>query len=89
MKTVYIFTLNGCSHCSELRKKLTDQSISFNDIEISKNRGLWDKIVEQTGYDILPTIFIQENSDGSGTVYTPGRDFQDINEIIEIIKKNI
>jgi len=89
MNQLAIFTLNGCSHCTELKNKLREQSIFFHDIEITKNRELWEKIVEQTGEDILPTVFIQTDDEGNGLVYTPGRDFQDIGEIIQIIKNNI
>jgi len=43
----------------------------------------------KTGHDVLPTVFIQSDNQGNGVVYTPGRDFQDVDEIIEIIKKNM
>ena len=89
MKTIVIFTLNGCVHCAELKKKLADLSMPFHDIEITKNRDLWNKIIDQTGYDILPTVYIQEDNEGNGLVYTPGRDFQDNDEMIEIIKRSI
>jgi glutaredoxin len=69
--------------------KLTEQSISFKDIEITKNQELWKQVTSQTGYDLLPTVFIQNDDNSTGTVYIPDRDFQDINEIIEIIKSNI
>jgi glutaredoxin len=89
MKKILLFTINGCLQCRDLKTKLDSQSISFIDIEITKNRELWNQVVEQTGYDTLPTVFIQNDNDGSGTVYIPGRDFQDIDEIIKIIKNNI
>jgi glutaredoxin len=86
MKNIYIFTLNGCLHCSYIKKKLNELSIPFHDVEITQNRQLWDQIILQTGYDLTPTIFIQDDKEGSGLVYTPGRDFQNSDEIIEIIK---
>lgn len=86
---IYIFTLNACSHCAELKRKLNELNISFHDVEITKNQKLWDAVKAQTGYDILPTVFIQTDDIGNGLVYTPGRDFKDTDEIIEIIKKNI
>lgn len=89
MKKIYIFTINGCSHCSELKKRLKDENITFNDVEITLNRPLWEQVVSQTGHDILPTVLLQDEKDGNGTVYTPGRDFQDNDEIIKIIKNNI
>lgn len=89
MKQLAIFTLNGCAMCFELKRRLTEESIHFHDIEITKNRAIWEQILSQTGEDSLPTVFIQTDNEGNGLVYTPGRDFQDIDEIIEIIKKNI
>jgi glutaredoxin len=89
MKTILVFTLNGCERCAELKNKMKELNVSFHDVEITKNRKLWNAVKGQIGYDILPTVFIQIDDIGNGTVYTPGRDFQDVNEIIEIIKKNI
>jgi len=89
MKQIAIFTLNGCSHCHELKNKLNNENIIFHDIEITKNREIWENIKLQTGEDILPTVFIQTDSDGNGLVYIPGRDFQDLDEIVQIIKNNI
>jgi glutaredoxin len=89
MKTIYIFTKNGCSHCKELKKKLTNESISFYDVEITKNNEIWENVVSQTGFDILPTVFIVNDNDNIGTAYTPGVDFKDVNEIVEIIKNII
>jgi glutaredoxin len=86
LKNILIFTLNSCSHCQELKRKLTDLSIPFDDVEITLNRQLWDHVISQTGYDLLPTIFIKEGDDGGGLIYIPGRDFQSNEEIIEIIK---
>ena len=87
MKNLLIFTLNGCSYCRELKDKLTNLSIPFKDVEITKNRKLWEHVLSQTGDDALPTVFIQNDNEDSGLVYTPGKNFQDVNEIIEIIMK--
>lgn len=86
---VIIFTLNGCSHCDELKENLTELSIPFHDIEITKNKKIWDKVVSQTGFNVLPTVFIPTDNDGNGNLYIPGRDFQDKNDIIEKIKSYI
>lgn len=89
MKQIAVFTLNNCPLCFSLKNKLKESSIPFHDIEITKNRGLWDEVLSQTGLDALPTVYIQSDEEGNGVVYTPGRDFQDVDEIIEIIKENI
>jgi len=89
MNQIAVFTLNGCVFCRDLKQKLTDKGIHFHDIEITKNRDLWEQILAQTGDDALPTVFIQTDEEGNGLVYTPGRDFYELDDIVEIIKKNI
>jgi glutaredoxin len=86
---IVVFTLNGCSHCDELKESLSELSIPFHDIEISSNKIIWDKVVSQTGYNVLPTVFIPTDHEGNGVIYIPGRDYQDKKEIIEIIKSHI
>ena len=89
MKQLAIFTLNGCVFCRDLKLKLTTEGIHFHDVEITKNPEIWKQILSQTEDDALPTVFIQTDNEGNGLVYTPGRDFYDLDEIVEIIKKNI
>lgn len=89
MKSVIIFTKEHCLFCGMLKKKLTDQSIPFRDVDVKKNPELWSQVIEQTGSDLLPTAVIKNENDDIGTVYVPGRDFQNDNELLEIIKSNI
>ncbi len=87
--TIIVFTLNGCGHCTNLKKRLTDISIPFQELEINQNRNIWDQVVSQTGHNLLPTIFIKSEESETGPIYIPGRDFQNENEIVEIIKKHV
>ena len=89
MSQIVVFTLKECELCSELKRRLNEELIPFHDIEINENRELWDTILSQTGYDVLPTVFIQTDTEGNRLVYTPGRDFQSLDEIIKIIENNI
>jgi glutaredoxin len=84
---IIIFTLDGCEHCENLITSLKELNIEVTEIEISQNKKIWDSVVSQTGFNVLPTIFIRTNEDDTGTVYIPGRDFGNKDEIIEIIKK--
>jgi glutaredoxin len=84
--TIIVFTLNGCGHCKNLKKRLSDISIPFTEIEIGKNEKIWNQVVEQTGHNVLPTVFIKKEDSEDGPVYIPGRDYQNEDEIVEIIK---
>ena len=84
--SIVIFSLNGCSHCKNLKNRLTELEIPFIDVEIGQNQKLWDKVVEQTGHNVLPTVFIKQENTEDGPVYIPGRDYQTEDEIVEILK---
>ena len=86
---IIIFTLEGCSHCIELKKRLKEESIPFTEVEVSKNKEIWDKVVEQTGHNALPTTYISLNGGEEGPVFVPDRDYHEKEEIVEIVKKYI
>lgn len=87
--TVIVFSLNGCGHCKMLKDELTSQSIPYTEIEISSNKEIWDQVVNQTGHNILPTVFIKKPDTDDGPVFVPQRDFKNQDEIVEIIKTYI
>jgi glutaredoxin len=88
-KTIVIFTLNGCNHCQSLKKRLHENKIPFDEVEINSNKHLWEQVVQQTGHNVLPTVFIKEGKKDTGLVYVPGRDYSNEEEIYEIIQKHI
>lgn len=84
-----IFTLNGCSHCNTLKSKFKEESIPFTEIEITNNQKLWDRVVEQTNHNVLPTVFIKQEGTDDGPVFIPGKDFQNPDDLIPKIKKHL
>jgi hypothetical protein len=84
---IIIFTLNGCSHCTELKKKLTLNKIKYNEIEVGGNPKIWDKVVEQTGFNTLPTVYVALGEGDEGPVFVPERDYENHDELIEKLKK--
>ncbi len=80
MNDIIIFTLNGCGHCVELKKSLIE-------LEVGKNTEIWNEVVEQTGHNSLPTVFISLSGGEDGPVFIPGRDYMDKEEVIEKIKE--
>jgi glutaredoxin len=86
MSSIVIFSLDGCFHCKNLKNSLNKLNIPFIDVEIGQNQKLWDKVVEQTGHNVLPTVFIKQENTEDGPVYIPGRDYQTEDEIVEILK---
>jgi glutaredoxin len=86
---IIVFTLNGCSHCSELKEKMNESSIPYVEIEIEENQKIWDQVINQTGDNALPTVFISLEGGDEGPVFVAGRDFTDKEPFIEILKTYI
>jgi glutaredoxin len=89
MNNIVVFTLNGCGHCVELKKTLNELKIVYSEIAIDDNEEIWNQVVNQTGHNSLPTIFISINGTDEGPVFVPERDFNSKDECIEIIKKYV
>lgn len=86
---IIIFTMKGCSNCTELKNSLNELKIPFTELPIDEYRRIWEQVVKQTGFRNLPTIFIKEDYTDTGPVYIPGRDFDTKDQIIEIIKGHL
>lgn len=86
---IIVFTLDGCSHCVELKKELNNENIPFTELEIGNNKDIWDVVVKQTGHNSLPTVFIGLNGEDEGPVFVPERDYTSKEDLIEKIKNYI
>ena len=85
--SVNVFTLDGCSHCKVLKEELTKHGIPYQEFEANKNRKIYDKVVELTNIDALPTVYLQDPETSSGPIFVAGRDFFTKEEALEKIKK--
>lgn len=88
-KKVYLFTLEGCSHCNDTKRELNKRKIDFKELEINQYVELWDSIIEVTNQDYVPTVFIQDDDDGSGRIFSPINDYNDTDELIELIVQKL
>jgi glutaredoxin len=89
MNNIIVFTLNGCGHCVELKKSLIELEIDYTEIVVDDNEEIWNQVINQTGHNSLPTIFISINGTDEGPVFVPERDFNSKEECVEIIKKYV
>lgn len=89
MNRIVIFTLYGCDSCDSLKKRLSNQSVPYDEIEITENEELWNKIVKEIRHETLPTTLILNTRTEESLVFVPGVDYKTENEIVQIIKSYI
>jgi glutaredoxin len=51
-----VYTLRGCGHCDELKRGLTRELIGYNEICISDNDEIGDRIEKQFGCENYPMV---------------------------------
>ena len=88
---VIIFTMKGCPYCEMIKEQLKNQEIDFVDRDINEYSDEYDLFVEVTDNEYVPSIMIIEDYDKTPTsyLYAPERDFDEIEEGVEIIKKHV
>lgn len=89
MNEIIVFTLNGCSHCVDLKKELKKLNITFTEIEVESNKEIWNSVVKQTGHNSLPSVYISIAGGDEGPIFVPERDYKDRDDLIEKIKMYI
>ncbi len=83
---IVIFSLESCFHCASLKKRLKNENIQYIEIDIDTNQNMWDQVVNQTGHNVVPSVFISKEEKDDGPIYIPGKDFEDEDTIVNIIK---
>jgi len=89
MNEIIVFTLNGCSHCVDLKKELKKLNITFTEIEVESNKEIWNSVVKQTGHNSLPSVYVSITGGDEGPIFVPERDYKDRDDLIEKIKMYI
>ena len=91
-KLLILYTMNGCPFCGMLKDKLNENNIKFHERDIDVHSDEYDLFVEITENDLVPSFMIiesGENKEPITSLYAPDRDFNDLDEGLEIIKNKL
>jgi glutaredoxin len=88
-KILILFTMEGCPYCDQMKEKLVQENIEYYERDIDQYKEEYDLFVEITNNDYVPSFMIIDEKDNSKSkLFAPDRDFNEINEGVEIIKEN-
>jgi glutaredoxin len=90
-KTVIVYTMKGCPHCTDFKDMLVKEDIDFVDRDIDEYEEEYDIFTQLTENDFVPALLIiEENGDKAiPHMYAPDRDYNELTEAVDIIKKHI
>jgi glutaredoxin len=75
-----MFTMKGCPYCDDLKKKLTENKISFTEKDVDEHEKIYEKFSKAVKSDFLPAIIIGKKA------FIPDRSFKTIDQGAKIIK---
>ena len=61
---VILYGTRFCPYCMMARRLLHNKGIEFEEISVSGNNELWDEMVQKSGRNTVPQIFINDESLG-------------------------
>lgn len=86
---VVVFTMEGCPFCEMMKTQLIESDIDFIERDIDKHNDEYQLFVEVTNSEFVPAFMIISDpyGDSKSTPYVPDKDYNTIEEGVEIIKK--
>ena len=81
--------MKGCPYCVELKEMIIESDIHFIVRDIDKHKDEYDLFVEITQNDLIPSFMIVETDDESAQLFAPDRDYDNLNEALDIVKEKI
>lgn len=89
MKQLVVFTMEGCPHCQEFKKILSESNLEFVDRDIQEHSDEY-QMFSKVKNDLVPAFMIidDEETEKSG-LFAPDQDYQTLDEALNIIKERI
>ena len=86
MKTLLIYSEDGCPWCTKMKGLLDENNIKFLVRDIDRYDKEWEKVSEEAKTEYIPTACIVDHQEKTKTYLTPDVDFDEIEEGVEKIK---
>jgi glutaredoxin len=88
-KILVVYTMKGCPFCDIMKTMLSENNIVYHDLDIDENEQEYELFKEVTQNEFVPAFMIIEEGTTNAELFAPSRDYDEISEAIEIIKKRI
>jgi glutaredoxin len=88
--SVVVYTMKGCPFCVQFKDLLTTEGIEFFDRDIDEYKEEYDLYSKITENELIPAMLIIEGEEENyeSFLYAPDRDYNELTEAVDIIKKH-
>lgn len=83
--------MKGCPYCEQMKQKLKEENLEFIERDIDEHSDEYDIFSEITENEFVPAFMIikEQEKNTSSKLFAPERDFDTLEEGVEIIKKEV
>jgi glutaredoxin len=81
--------MEGCPYCYDFKNMLKEEKIEFLDLDINKNEEEYSMFTQIVENDLVPAFMIVDDQNNNTVFMAPDRDFQDLDEAINLIKHTL
>jgi glutaredoxin len=83
--------MKGCPFCSQFKELLDENSITYHERDIDDYKEEYDLFSKVTNNDMIPSFMVidKQNDDYESYLYVPEKDYNELSEAVEIIKRHI
>jgi len=75
---VFLFTMQGCDYCKEIKELLNSSGIEYSEKDIHENEEEWETFKEFSEYDHVPQFLVKTKIG-----FTPVSDFETLEEAVQ------
>ena len=89
MKQLVVFTMEGCPHCQEFKKILSESNLEFINRDIHEHSDEYQMFAKVKN-DLVPAFMIVDSEDTSKSgLFAPDQDYATLEEAFNIIKEKL
>lgn len=88
---IVVYTMQGCPHCVEFKRMLTEKKIEFYDRDIEEFKDEYELFVRASENNFIPALLIiEDNGDiQEPHIYTPETHYNTLDDAIVIIENHL
>ena len=91
MKVAVVYPMEGCTFCQQNKEELKKNKLPFVERDIHEHQDEYDEFVRVTENEYVPAMMLltldEEDNTSNVKLLAPDRDYEDIFEGVEMVKK--
>lgn len=82
-KTVFLYTMDGCPYCAEIKELFNQSDINYVERDCDEYEVQYEILKTNTNNDYVPAIEIRDDVNMTKRFLVPDRDFEELEDAVK------